>query len=231
MFDFLYYLGSYIIMHPMISAIILISLISFIGFQPWKNFSFKSHKSRKTAEQELLALANASIARSEQKRQEAVKYQSQIQRDFADFHAEDADNDIQTFIFELFQIKYEGKESFEKANVSEKVILNVGKRSAAKITRLVIQSMQMVDYQKSLNSATIKYHVSVGYTKDGFREFKAYEIEYTLQLKDECGAQTYLKCKNCGAELTEHDGICVYCGTRNVRDTIMNWAVTNLKEL
>jgi hypothetical protein len=180
---------------------------------------------------ELLALANASIARSEQKRKDTERYQTQIQNDFADFHAEDANNDIQTFIFELFQIKYDGKEHFEKANVSDKVILNVGKRSAAKITRLVIQNMRMVDYQKSLNAATIKYHVSVCYMKNGVQERRAYEVEYTLQLKDEYGAQTYLKCENCGAELTELDGFCTYCGTKNVRDTIMNWAVTNLKEL
>lgn len=157
-------------------------------------------------------------------------YLEQIQEDFKDFHAEDAKADIQTFILEMLNIKYGIQENFDKAKVSEKVEFNIH-RVIGKLQNIKINNIAIYNYKKTLNSATIIYRVSVGYDYGGTRREKLYEVEYTLQLRDEYGAQLFLECKNCGAPLEESTGICKYCGMKHLRDTIENWVVTNFKEL
>jgi hypothetical protein len=88
-------------------------------------------------------------------------YLTKVKQDFKDFHAEDADTDIQTFLLEFLQLKYEGKQDFEKAKVSEKVLINMGDVVNSKLTNIKINHMAVGDYQKSLYSATIKYRVSI----------------------------------------------------------------------
>jgi hypothetical protein len=154
----------------------------------------------------------------------------QVKSDFKDFHAEDADTDIQTFVLELLQIKYEGKQGFEKAKVSEKVTFNLGDKYSLPLSNVKINNMSIGDYQKSLNSATLKYRVSVGFDVGGLRQEKLYEVEYTLQLRDEFGEHKFLECQNCGAPLEEASGECTYCGMKHMRDTISNWVVTDYKE-
>jgi hypothetical protein len=157
-------------------------------------------------------------------------YLTKVKQDFKDFHAEDADTDIQTFLLEFLQLKYEGKQDFEKAKVSEKVLINMGDVVNSKLTNIKINHMAVGDYQKSLYSATIKYRVSVGFDLNGSRKEKLYEIEYTLRLRDEYGSQTFLDCQNCGAPLEENNGECTYCGMKHIRDTISSWMVTDIKE-
>jgi ribosomal protein L40E len=157
-------------------------------------------------------------------------YMTRVKQDFNDFHAEDADTDIQTFILELLQIKYCGKEGFEKAKVSDKVAFNLGDKTTANLSAIKINSMSVADYQKSLNSATIRYRVSIGFNVNGVREEKLYEVEYTLQLRNEFEAQTFLACQNCGAVLPESNGVCRYCGMKHIRDTITHWVIMDYKE-
>lgn len=158
-------------------------------------------------------------------------YLTKIRSDFKDFHSDDADADIQTFLFELIQIQYEGKQDFEKAKVSEKVLMNVEKRRCSgTLLNIKINNIAISDYHKSLNSATITYRVSMGFDVDARRCEKLYEIEYTLQLRDEFGEKVFLECKNCGAPLEEESGECTYCGMKHIRDTISNWVVTSYKE-
>ena len=156
---------------------------------------------------------------------------TKVRSDFKDFHAEDADTDIQTFILELLQLQYEGKRNFEKAKVSNKVLLNVENKSVGKLSNIKINNMAISDYQKSLNSATLKYRVSIGFDLDCARREKLYETEYTLQLRDEYGEQKFLECQNCSAPLEEYSGECKYCGMKHIRDTISNWVVTGFKEM
>lgn len=155
---------------------------------------------------------------------------TRVRSDFKDFHSEDADTDIQTFILELLQIKYCGKSEFEKASVSEKVAFNIERNENKSISNVKINNMAVADYQKSLNSATLKYRVSVGFDVDGLRKEKLYEVEYTLQLRDDFGEKTFLECQNCGAPLEEESGECKYCGMKHLRDTISNWVVTDYRE-
>ena len=153
-----------------------------------------------------------------------------IKADFHDFHQTDADAAITTFIQEYLAITYAGQENFEKANVSEKIKLNVGPKSMSRIGNIRINQIAISNYVKSLNSATITYRVSVGFDMGGTRREKLYEVLYTLQLRDEYGEKQFLQCDVCGAPLTETSGECKYCGTKHLRDTIENWFITDIKE-
>lgn len=155
---------------------------------------------------------------------------AKIKSDFKDFHAEDADTAIASFIYEMLQITYGQKEDFEKANVSQKIFINTSSRKSGNITNIKINAMSIGDYQKSLNSATIKYRVSTGFDVNGSRFEKLYEVEYTLQLRDEYGEQKFLECKHCGAPLEEESGECKYCGMKHLRDTTSNWVITDYIE-
>jgi hypothetical protein len=155
---------------------------------------------------------------------------ARVRSDFKDFHAEDADTDIQTFILEYLPIKYAGKADFEKARVSEKVLFNTSEKTNRNLSNIKINNMSISDYQKSLNSATLKYRVSVGFDLDHVRNEHLYEVEYTLQLRDDFGAKTFLECQNCGAPLEESSGECKYCGMKHLRDTISNWVITDVKQ-
>lgn len=153
-----------------------------------------------------------------------------IQNDFHDFHYEDANSSIQTFIVEYLQIKYAGKKEFEKSNISPKILIDVGDKGITRLSNVKINQIAIADYIKSQNSATILYRVSVGFDAFGERKEKLYEVEYTLQLRDEFGEQKFLKCDNCGAPLNESSGECEYCGMKHIRDTIESWFIIGIKE-
>lgn len=153
-----------------------------------------------------------------------------IKADFHDFHESDANAAISTFIQEFLAIKYAGQGDFEKANVSEKIKLNLGPKSMSRISNIKINQIAISDYAKSLNSATITYRVSVGFDMGGSRREKLYEVLYTLQLRDEYEESKFLKCSVCDASLESTNGECKYCGTKHIRDTIENWVVTGVKE-
>ncbi len=153
-----------------------------------------------------------------------------VQKDFKDFHAEDANTDIQTFILEYLKIKYSGQQDFVKAKVSDRVLIQIGDRSTGTLSGVKINQIAISDYQKSLDAATLRYRVSVGFQIDSGRKEKLYEVEYTLQLRDEYDTLAYIKCTNCGAPLSETDGTCPYCGMKHVRDTISSWVVTDVLE-
>lgn len=153
-----------------------------------------------------------------------------IQTDFHDFHASDAEGAISTFIMEYLAIKYSGQEGFDKANVSEKLKLNLGPKSIGRISDIKINQIAISNYEKSQNSATITYRVSTGFTTGGSRREKLYEVLYTLQLRDEFEESQFLKCSVCDAPLESTSGECKYCGTKHIRDTIENWVVTGIRE-
>ena len=157
-------------------------------------------------------------------------YLAKIKSDFKDFHAEDADTAISSFIYELLQITYGEKESFEKANVSQKILINTSNKKTGRLSNVKINAMSIGDYQKSLNSATIKYRVSTGFDVSDSRYERLYEVEYTLQLRDEYGEQKFLECQHCGAPLEEESGECKYCGMKHLRDTTSNWVITDYSE-
>ena len=155
---------------------------------------------------------------------------TKIQSDFKDFHADDAEAIMQTFILELLQIKYCGQEGFEHAKVSDKIILNIGNKGMSRLSDVKVNQIAISDYKKSLNSATITYRISTGFSLGGNRQEKLYEVEYTLQLRDAYGEMKFLKCENCGAPLKEESGECDYCGMKHLRDTISNWVITSVVE-
>ena len=153
-----------------------------------------------------------------------------IQADFHDFHESDAAAAIQTFIMEYLAIKYEGQQGFKTANVSEKIQLNLGPKTMSRVADIRVNQIAISDYKKSLNSATITYRVSTGFTMGGSRREKLYEVLYTLQLRDEYEASKFLRCTVCDAPLEATSGECKYCGTKHIRDTIENWVVTGVVE-
>ncbi|MBQ8626057.1 MAG: hypothetical protein IJ419_07845 [Agathobacter sp.] len=157
------------------------------------------------------------------------KFMTQIMSDFNDFHADAAESDIQTFVLEYIDIQFGKQSDFQLAKTSDKIKLNVIKK-VGRISDVRVNQIAISNYVKSLNSATITYRVSAGFEMGGSRRERLYEVEYTLQLRDEYGEQQFLQCDVCGAPLEEATGHCKYCGTKHIRDTISHWVITDVKE-
>ena len=129
-------------------------------------------------------------------------------------------------ISDYLKIRYGEKDVWENSKL--KVELTPSILFKARLSDIKINNVAISEYNKTLNSATIMYRVSVGYNTNNNRKEELYEVEYTLRLNDEYGALMFLECKTCGAPLKESNGICPYCGTKHMRDTISNWVVTNI---
>ena len=159
-------------------------------------------------------------------------YLKQIQSDFPEYHNSDAENAIRTFIEELINIRYTKKSKFEKARVSDKVSLNIDKEPSGIIDNLRFNGISIYNYTKTRDYATVVYRVSVGFDYNSKRVETRYEVDYTLQLRDNTIASKSLKCPNCGGTYqSTRDSECPYCGAGIVRDTILNWVITKSKEI
>jgi rubrerythrin len=156
----------------------------------------------------------------------------QIEKDIKDFHAPDAENAIKTFIIEFLNIQYSNQNKFEKSKTNDNILLNINKQPKASITNIVFNGTAIYNYKKTRDYKTITYRVSVGYDVNGKRIETRYEIDYTLQLLDNKIATKSLKCPNCGGEYKSiNDSTCPFCGVGIIKDTIMNWFVTEIIEL
>lgn len=160
-------------------------------------------------------------------------YLKQILRDYPDYHNNDAEDAIKQFIREYLYIKYGMASDYDKARVGERTDIYIDKQPKATLSDIRINAIAIYNYQKSRDYATVTYRVSVGYNiSDSKRIETRYEVDYTIQLRDNQVASEVLKCENCGGiynSLTDTN--CPYCGVGIVRDTIMSWYITDSKEI
>lgn len=133
-------------------------------------------------------------------------YLNQIERDFPEFSESEAEREIRGYIEEY---------------VSDKNGRNTH-----------INQIAISGYRKAETYATIQYQCSVGFdTSNQSRCETRYCLEYTLKLVEEGVASAAMKCPNCGAALEATDvSKCPYCDVKIIRDTILNWDVTSIKE-
>jgi hypothetical protein len=131
---------------------------------------------------------------------------------------------IESFIVELLQVKYEGKNNFETIKVYDRILLDIGKRADSKVMKLNIQAIELTNYTKKNNSAILKYNVQLAFAENGKRMYKSYDVECTCRFKN------IVKCEVCGAELAAHDNFCTSCGTKNTICEALDCMITNVKE-
>ena len=162
----------------------------------------------------------------------------QIHNDFPDFHNLDAENDVKSVIKDYLSIIHGNKKNFNEGTVSANVPKMVSSKNSGKISNVVFHRIAIYNYQKTLDYATITYRCSVGYKLNEKQIETRYEVQYTLQLKDQGVTTEILKCLNCNAPLDDfngsknkYNGVCPYCNTKIIRDTIMSWLVSDIKEI
>ena len=167
-----------------------------------------------------------------------------IKKDFPGYHNSDAESDIQAVLRDYLSITHEGKNDFEKNTVNANVMRQVPRKTRGTVSNINFHRTSIYNYQKSLDYATIAYRCAIGYKLNGTQIETRYEVLYSLQLKEHGVATEIIKCKNCNAPLdnffnnnmskyttTKNDGVCPYCGTKIIRDTIMSWNVTRIAEI
>ena len=133
-------------------------------------------------------------------------YLRQITRDFPDYVPSEAEREIREY-------------------VNEYVAGQGG-------SNICINRISISGYRKSENYALVQYQCSVGYDRQGKSRCETrYILEYTMKLVEDGVAVFAMKCPNCGAALEKTDVTnCPYCDIKIIRDTILNWEVTSLRE-
>ena len=133
-------------------------------------------------------------------------YLKQIERNFPNFCSSEAENEISQYV-EQYAAKQGG-------------------------TNIRINRISISGYRKYDTYATIQYQCSTGFNRpEGNRYETRYILDYTLKIKDNGSASAVMKCPNCGAALQHTDILqCPYCDIKIIRDTILSWDVTSIKE-
>jgi hypothetical protein len=159
-------------------------------------------------------------------------YLKQIEEDFPDFHNDDAEVAIKTFVTEYIDIQYNNKKDFTHSKVYKELLPQIKKHSQkSNISNIDFHKISICAYKKSDEYATIEYRASVGYNTNSKRIETRYIIDYSLRLSNNSVATQALICPNCGATIESTSLTnCEYCGTKIIRDTILNWSISSIKE-
>ena len=156
-------------------------------------------------------------------------YLPKVERDFPDFHNNDAVAAVKTLVCEYLAIRYEGKESFTKSIVSNGLIAMIDRQPGHTVNIEAVHQVAMSRYVKTRECATITYQASVGYLLDENPVEERYAVEYTMSLRDEYGEKKALICPHCGgAYASTGQTVCAYCGSGIVRDTVKSWRFTSI---
>jgi DNA-directed RNA polymerase subunit RPC12/RpoP len=179
-------------------------------------------------------MENAEITPEEKTIGGATKiYLPMILKDFPDFHNPDAESDIKSVLKDYINCVHSGKQIFDNNAINKNVLKRIIPKERGSVSNINFHRVEIYNYQKSIDYATITYRASFGYRLNNKQVETRYEIYYTLQLSDQGIASKALKCKNCNAPLnmTTNTTVCPYCEAKIIRDTIMNWVVSDIKEL
>lgn len=169
-------------------------------------------------------------------------YEPRIMADFPSFHNPDAQSDIESVLRDYIMILHGNKISFTPDSVNDIVANSVHTLQKGSVSNIVFHNTAIYDYRKTMDFATVTYRTAFGYKLDGAQKEVRYEVAYTLSLREKGIATKNIICENCGASIdnfynntnktiAKSNGVCPYCGTKIIRDTIMSWRVSNIKEI
>lgn len=160
-------------------------------------------------------------------------YLKQIKSDFPDFAETEAESAIHVFMHEYLNIIYNQSTKFDNANVDDRLLDYFNRNNlAVEPIQIIINQISITSYKKSDEYATIAYNVSIGYNINNTRVETRYQLNYTFKLLDQYRMSEALICANCGGSLESTSTmVCPYCDTKIIRDTIMSWKFSSIKEI
>ena len=157
-------------------------------------------------------------------------YLPQIERDFPDFHPNEAIAAVRALVCEYLAVRDEGQPGFARSNVSPQLLPTVDRQPGHAVRDEQVRQVAISRYLKTKEYATITYQASVGYLLDGEQCEERYTVEYTLRLRENDIEQKTLICPQCGGTFeSTSQTVCPFCGAGIVRDTIMSWIFTSIQ--
>lgn len=159
-------------------------------------------------------------------------YLPRITNDFPDFHNPHAESDIKSVIRDYIYSIHSGKTSLNCEGVDKDIFDRIIPKQDGTVTDIVFHQIEIHNYQRSNNYATIFYQIAFGYSLSGIPMEVLYEIHYTLQSPD-FNSNSPAVCDNCNAPI-EIGGMvtrCRYCDAQITRNTIASWVVSDIREL
>lgn len=159
-------------------------------------------------------------------------YLPRVMCDFPNFHNPHAESDVKSVIKEYIYSIHSGKTSLECEGINREVFDRIIPKQEGNVTDIVFHQMEISNYQKSNNYATIFYQLSFGYLLNNAPVEVLYEVHYTLQ--SPCAnIDMPLKCSNCNAPIEIGNMVthCKYCDAQIFRNTISAWTVSDIQEI
>lgn len=159
-------------------------------------------------------------------------YIPRILNDFPDFHNPHAESDIKSVLREYIYSIHNGKTSLNCEGIDTTVFDRIIPKDDGNVTDIIFHQIEIHNYQKSNNYATIFYQIAFGYLLNGIQKEVLYEVHYTLQVQG-YDATEMMKCTNCGAPIETNSMVtrCKYCDAQIGKDTISSWIVSDIREL
>lgn len=159
-------------------------------------------------------------------------YMPRILNDFPDFHNPHAESDIKSVLKEYIYSIHSGKTSLNCEGIDTSVFDRIIPKDDGNVTDIVFHQIEIHNYQKSNNYATIFYQISFGYMLSGIPKEVLYEVHYTLQVQG-YDATGMMRCTNCNAPIETNGMVtrCKYCDAQIGKDTISSWIVSDIREI
>lgn len=160
-------------------------------------------------------------------------YLRRIQNDFPDYHHSDTELAIDVFIKEYLSYIYAHGKGFQNSHVDELLVNGLERKfNNQPAYNIVVNRTAISGYHKTDTYATIDIQVSVGFHMSDKRVETRYLVKYTFMLQEDHIATKAMECENCGAALESTQlTYCPYCDAKIIRDTIMSWKFSYIKEL
>ena len=159
-------------------------------------------------------------------------YLPKIVDDFPDFHSPHAESDIKAVMRDYIFCIHNGRTTLDSDGVNSEVLDRIIPKQNGSVSDIVFNQVEITNYTKTSNYATVMYQISLGYILDNTRQEVLYEIHYSIQTNG-LEATGMIKCNNCGAPVKTNGMTtrCAYCDAQIGKDTITSWEVSNIHEI
>ncbi len=157
-------------------------------------------------------------------------YLDLIRKDFPDYHNDEAVSALKTLVREFLEIRFEGREKYDLANVEEGLELMADRGSGTDVTEIKIHSAAISAYDKTKEYATVTYVAAAGFRAGDKKYEERYRVKYTLKLIEKDYPAKMLVCPRCGGTINSTaEPVCPFCGSGIIRDTILSWRFTSIE--